>query len=266
MKDSAPRPLAAAYAERIERARVYDVAIESPLDPAPRLSRRLQNTVLFKREDLQPVFSFKLRGAYNKIAQLPDEVLARGVICSSAGNHGQGVALAAQRRGTRAVIVMPVTTPSIKVEAVVSMGGEVILEGDTYDDANAHALRVAEQENLTIVHPFSDPDVIAGQGTIAIELLKQTDELPDAIFVPIGGGGLIAGIGSYIKHQHPEIKIIGVEPLDCASMHEAFRAGEVTTLDHVGDLCRRCRCETCQRRDVQRGKGGRRRDRTRRHG
>lgn len=234
MRDSAPRPLAAAYAARIERARVYDVAIESPLDPAPRLSRRLQNSVLFKREDLQPVFSFKLRGAYNKIAQLPDEVLARGVICSSAGNHGQGVALAAQRRGTRAVIVMPVTTPSIKVEAVVSMGGEVILEGDTYDDANAHALKVAEQENLTIVHPFSDPDVIAGQGTIAIELLKQTDELPDAIFVPIGGGGLIAGIGSYIKHRHPEIKIIGVEPLDCASMHEAFRTGEVTTLDHVG--------------------------------
>ena len=145
MKESEPRPLAAAYAERIERARVYDVAIESPLDPAPRLSKRLQNTVLFKREDLQPVFSFKLRGAYNKIARLSDDALAVGVICSSAGNHAQGVALAAQRHGTRAVIVMPITTPSIKVEAVVAMGGEVILEGDTYDDANAHALRVAAQ-------------------------------------------------------------------------------------------------------------------------
>ena len=234
MKESTPRPLASAYAERIERARVYDVAIESPLDSAPRLSSRLNNTILFKREDLQPVFSFKLRGAYNKIAQLPADALAKGVICSSAGNHAQGVALAAQRHRIRAVIVMPVTTPSIKIDAVRTLGGEVILKGDTYDDANAHAIALAAQQDLTIVHPFNDPDVIAGQGTIAIELLKQLDTTPDAIFVPIGGGGLIAGVGSYIKHHHPEIKIIGVEPMDCASMHESFRADEVVTLDHVG--------------------------------
>jgi threonine dehydratase len=234
MKESQPRPLASAYAQRIKQARVYDVAIESPLDPAPRLSQRLNNTVLFKCEDLHPVFSFKLRGAYNKIAKLPAEALARGVICSSAGNHAQGVALAAQRHDIRAVIVMPVTTPSIKIEAVEALGGEVILRGDTYDDASAHALDLARQQDLTIVHPFNDPDVIAGQGTIAIELLEQLDVLPDAVFVPIGGGGLIAGVGSYIKHHHPEIKIIGVEPMDCAGMHESLRAGKVVTLDHVG--------------------------------
>ncbi len=228
------RPLASAYAERIRHARVYDVAIESPLDPAPRLSERLSNTILFKREDLQPIFSFKLRGAFNKLAHLPREELQRGVICSSAGNHAQGVALAAQRHGVRAVVVMPKTTPSIKIEAVEALGGEVILEGDSYDDANAYAIKLAAQQDLTIVHPFSDPDVIAGQGTIAVELLEQSNGVPDAVFVPIGGGGLIAGIGSYIKHHHPEIKIIGVEPVDCASMHESFRAGEVVTLDHIG--------------------------------
>jgi len=183
---------------------------------------------------LQPVFSFKLRGAYNKIARLEQAELERGVICSSAGNHAQGVALAAQQHGVDALIVMPITTPSIKVEAVEALGGNIILEGDTYDDAYAHAVKLAQQQNLTIVHPFSDPDVIAGQGTIAVELLKQLDDLPHAIFVPIGGGGLIGGIGSYIKHHHPEIRIVGVEPMDCASMHESFKAGGVTTLDHVG--------------------------------
>ena len=234
MKETDTRPLASAYAERIRHARVYDVAIESPLDPAPRLSKRLGNTVLFKREDQQPSFSFKVRGAYNKIAHLSSSAREKGVICSSAGNHAQGVALAAQKYGIRAVIVMPAMTQSIKIEAVEALGGEVILKGDTYDDANAYAIELAQQQDLTIVHPFSDPDVIAGQGTIAVELLKQLDELPEAIFVPIGGGGLIAGIGSYIKHHHPEVKIIGVEPVDCASMYESFRAGEVATLDHVG--------------------------------
>ncbi len=229
-----PRPLASAYAERIRHARVYDVAIESPLDPAPRLSERLGNTILFKREDLQPIFSFKLRGAFNKLAHLPSEALQKGVIWSSAGNHAQGVALAAQRHGVRAVVVMPKMTPSIKVEAVEALGGEAILEGDSYDDANAYAIKLAARQDLTIVHPFSDPDVIAGQGTIAVELLEQSNGVPDAVFVPIGGGGLIAGIGSYIKHHHPEVKIIGVEPVDCASMHESFRAGEVVTLDHIG--------------------------------
>ncbi len=234
MTETANRPLAAAYAERIERARVYDVAIKSPLDRAPRLSARLDNTVLFKREDLQPVFSFKLRGAYNKIANLDKAALERGVICSSAGNHAQGVALAAQRHGTRAVVVMPGSTPSIKVDAVTALGAEVILEGDTYDDAGAYAAVLAVEQNLTPVHPFSDPDVIAGQGTIAVEILAQLDSPPDAIFVPIGGGGLVAGVGSYVKHHCPNVAVIGVEPRDCASMYESMRRGEVVTLDHVG--------------------------------
>lgn len=234
MEETVKRPLAAAYAERIARASVYDVAIRSPLDLAPRLSARLDNTVLFKREDLQPVFSFKLRGAYNKIAHLDSEALKRGVICSSAGNHAQGVALAAQRHGARAVVVMPRLTPSIKVDAVLALGAEVVLEGDTYDDSGAHAVVLAEELDLTPVHPFSDPDVIAGQGTIAVEILAQLDAPPDAIFVPIGGGGLVAGIGAYIKHHCPDVAIIGVEPTDCASMHESMRRGEVVTLDHVG--------------------------------
>ncbi len=234
MEETTKRPLAAAYAERIARARVYDVAIESPLDLAPRLSARLDNTVFFKREDLQPVFSFKLRGAYNKIAHLDGEALKRGVICSSAGNHAQGVALAAQRHGARAVVVMPKSTPSIKVDAVAALGAEVVLEGDTYDDAGAHAAALAAEQNLTPVHPFSDPDVIAGQGTIAVEIFAQLETPPDAIFVPIGGGGLVAGIGAYVKHHYPDVAVIGVEPQDCASMYESMRRGEVVTLDHVG--------------------------------
>ena len=191
------------YIERILRARVYDVALESPLDPAPRLSRRLGNTVLLKREDLQPVFSFKLRGAYNKIANLSQHVAQRGVICASAGNHAQGVALAARKRGIPALIVMPQTTPAIKVQAVVDLGGEVVLHGDDYDSAYERALELARERNLVFVHPFDDPDVIAGQGTIGMEIARQTAGEIDAVFVPVGGGGLIAGIAVYLKYLYP---------------------------------------------------------------
>jgi threonine dehydratase len=228
------RPIAARYVPLIRAARVYDVAIESPLDAAPRLTARLGNDVLLKREDLQPVFSFKLRGAYNKIAHLPSSVLDRGVICSSAGNHAQGVALAARRYGARAVIVMPYTTPSIKVDAVAALGGEVVLEGATYDDANRHALTLAAQQNLAFVHPFDDEHVIAGQGTIGMELERQWPRTPSAIFVPVGGGGLIGGIGAYVKSRHPDVAVIGVEPIESASMHEALRRGAPVTLDRVG--------------------------------
>ena len=222
------------YLERILKARVYDVAIESPLEHAPRLSRRLGNTVLFKREYLQPVFSFKLRGAYNRIAHLSDEQAARGVICASAGNHAQGVALAAQRRGIPAAIVMPCTTPAIKVQAVVDLGGEVLLHGDDYDAACEHALGLARERGMTFIHPFDDPQVIAGQGTIAMEILRQHDERIDAIFVPVGGGGLVAGIAAYVKSLHPSIRIVGVEPEDAASMYQSLRAGRRVTLERVG--------------------------------
>jgi threonine dehydratase len=222
------------YLERILKARVYDVAIESPLEPAARLSRRLGNRVLFKREDLQPVFSFKVRGAYNRIAHLTDAEAARGVICASAGNHAQGVALAAQRRGIRARIVMPRTTPDIKVEAVRDLGGEIELVGDDYDAAYEHALQLARDGDLTFIHPFDDPEVIAGQGTIAMEILRQHDERIDAIFVPIGGGGLIAGIACYVKALYPSIRVIGVEPEDAASMHASLLAGVRVTLERVG--------------------------------
>ncbi len=224
------------YIERILRAQVYDVAIESPLEIAPRLSRRLQNEILLKREDLQPVFSFKLRGAYNKIAQLSAAVAARGVICASAGNHAQGVALGARRRGIPAVIVMPRTTPRIKIDAVVDLGGEVILHGDDYDAAYEHSLGIARARNLVFVHPFDDPDVIAGQGTIAVEILRRTGGNLDAIFVPIGGGGLISGIAVYTKYLYPRIRIIGVEPEDAASMHDSLRAGKRITLERVGQF------------------------------
>ena len=222
------------YIERILKARVYDVAIESPLDAAPRLSRRLGNTVLFKREDLQPVFSFKLRGAYNRIAHLSAQQAARGVICASAGNHAQGVALGARRRGIRAVIVMPETTPAIKVAAVRDLGGEIVLKGDDYDAAYEHALALAARDGLVFIHPFDDPEVIAGQGTIAMELLRQRPEGIHAIFVPVGGGGLIAGIAVYVKSLYPDIRIIGVEPEDAASMKASLAAGERVTLDRVG--------------------------------
>ncbi|MGH8303644.1 MAG: threonine ammonia-lyase, biosynthetic, partial [Steroidobacteraceae bacterium] len=218
----------------ILKARVYDVAIESPLEEAPRLSRRLGNQVLLKREDLQPVFSFKLRGAYNRIAHLSDGAAKRGVVCASAGNHAQGVALAAKRRSIPAAIVMPHTTPRIKVQAVIDLGGEVVLHGDDYDTALERALELAQERNLVFVHPFDDPDVIAGQGTIGVELLRQTGGHLDAIFVPVGGGGLISGIAVYVKYLYPNIRIIGVEPEDAASMYESLKAGRRVTLDRVG--------------------------------
>ncbi len=224
----------ASYLEKIDNARVYDVAIETPLDYASRLSSRLDNRIWMKREDLQPVFSFKLRGAYNKLAALPDKSVSRGVICSSAGNHAQGVALAASRRGIRAVIVMPVTSPSIKVDAVRSLGGEVVLFGDTYDDAYAHARELEAARALTFIHPFDDPDVIAGQGTIGREILQQAGGDIDAIFVPIGGGGLIAGISVYVKSLQPDIRIVGVEPEDSAAMRDSLAAGAPVTLQHAG--------------------------------
>jgi threonine dehydratase len=222
------------YVERILKARVYEVAIESPLDPLPRLSARVGNEVLLKREDLQPVFSFKLRGAYNKIANLSETAARRGVICASAGNHAQGVALAAKRRGIPAVIVMPVTTPPIKVQAVAALGGEVVLHGDVFDAAYEHALKIAAERQLVFVHPFDDPDVIAGQGTVGMEILRQAPGEIDAIFVAVGGGGLIAGIAAYVKSLYPRTKIIGVEPEDAASMYESLRQGKRVTLEHVG--------------------------------
>jgi len=222
------------YIEKILKARVYDVAIESPLEEAPRLSRRLGNRVLLKREDLQPVFSFKLRGAYNRIAHLSESAARRGVVCASAGNHAQGVALAARQRGITAVVVMPQTTPHIKVQSVIDLGAEVVMHGDDYDSALEQALRLERTRNLVFVHPFDDPDVIAGQGTIAVELLRQTGGELDAIFVPVGGGGLIAGIAVYVKYLYPAVKIIGVEPQDAASMHDSLKAGRRITLERVG--------------------------------
>lgn len=227
-------PITAAYLDRILKARVYEVAIETPLEAAPRLSARLDNRVLFKREDLQPVFSFKLRGAYNKLVQLSDAERQRGVICSSAGNHAQGVALAARELRMRAVVVMPVTTPTIKVDAVRTIGAEIDLHGQSYDDAYAHAQAVAKRDNLVFIHPFDDPEVIAGQGTIGMEIHRQHRSHIDAIFVPIGGGGLISGIAAYTKALFPKIRIVGVEPEDSASMHAALAAGAPVTLDHVG--------------------------------
>jgi len=226
--------LASPYIERILKSRVYDVAMESPLEEAPRLSQRLGARILLKREDLQPVFSFKLRGAYNKIAHLSDAVARRGVICASAGNHAQGVALAARRRGIPAIIVMPQTTPRIKVQAVADLGGETILHGDDYDSAFVRALEVARERGLGFVHAFDDPDVIAGQGTIGMEILRQTGGDLDAIFVPVGGGSLISGIAVYVKCLYPRVRVIGVEPEDANAMYESLQAGRRVTLDHVG--------------------------------
>jgi threonine dehydratase len=222
------------YLERILKSRVYDVAIESPLDPAPGLTKRLGNRLLIKREDLQPVFSFKLRGAYNKMAGLPRKRLARGVIAASAGNHAQGVALAAQRLGCRAVIVMPVTTPRIKVEAVAARGAEVVLHGDSYAEAYAKALKLKRAHGLAFVHPYDDPEVIAGQGTIGMEILRQHPRPIDAIFVPVGGGGLISGIAAYVKRVRPSIRMIGVEPVDADAMARSLKAGKRVKLDRVG--------------------------------
>ncbi len=224
------------YLQRVLKARVYDVAIESPLDRAPRLSRRLNNEVLLKREDLQPVFSFKLRGAYNKIAHLSAAIAARGVICASAGNHAQGVALAARKRGVPALIVMPQTTPAIKLQAVADLGAETVLHGDVFDAAYEHALTLARERHLVFVHPFYDPDVVAGQGTIGMEIVRQTAGELGAIFVPVGGGGLIAGVAAYVKQLYPRVRIIGVEPEDAAAMYESMRAGKRVTLERVGQF------------------------------
>jgi len=220
--------------EKILTARVYDVAVESPLEPAKALSRRLHNKILLKREDQQPVFSFKLRGAYNKMAHLTTEQLQRGVICASAGNHAQGVALGAHRLGSRAVIVMPTTTPQVKVEAVKALGGEVVLHGDSYSDAYQHSLKLEQEQGLTFVHPFDDPEVIAGQGTIAMELLRQHQGPLDAVFVAIGGGGLISGVANYIKAVRPEVKVIGVQTVDSDAMLRSVNDGERVTLPDVG--------------------------------
>ncbi len=222
------------YLQKILTARVYDVARETPLDKAANLSARLNNTLLLKREDMQSVFSFKLRGAYNKMAQLSPEVLKRGVICASAGNHAQGVALAAKRLGGRAIIVMPVTTPQVKILAVKARGGEVVLFGDTFDEAYGHARELEKKKQLTFVHPFDDPDVIAGQGTIAMEILQQQQGPLHAIFVAIGGGGLASGIAAYVKQVNPRIRVIGVEPFDSDAMYQSLKAGRRVKLDRVG--------------------------------
>jgi len=222
------------YLQKILTAKVYDVAVETPLELAPTLSARLGTRVLLKREDQQPVFSFKLRGAYNKMAQLSAAERGRGVIAASAGNHAQGVALAAQRLGCRATIVMPVTTPRIKVDAVRGRGAEVVLFGDSYSDAYAHALELRRTQRATFVHPYDDPDVIAGQGTIGMEILRQWQGPLDAIFVAVGGGGLISGIAAYVKRVRPEVRVVGVQPVDSDAMARSLAAGRRVTLPHVG--------------------------------
>ena len=225
------------YLQRILTAKVYDVAVETPLDIAPELSRRLDNTVLLKREDTQPVFSFKLRGAYNKMANLTAAQRARGVICASAGNHAQGVALAAQRLGCDATIVMPVTTPAVKVDAVRARGATIVLHGDSYSDASVRAAELQAAAGLIYVHPFDDPDVIAGQGTIAMEILRQHQDRIDAVFVAVGGGGLISGVAAYIKAVRPDIRVIGVQSDDSDAMSRSIAAGHRVVLGDVGLFC-----------------------------
>lgn len=222
------------YLEKILTARVYDVAIESPLELAPLLSARVGNRVLFKREDMQPVFSFKLRGAYNRMSRLSAEELSRGVICASAGNHAQGVALAAQRLGCRAVIVMPESTPRIKIDAVLARGAEIVLHGESFDDAATHARALEAEQQLTFIHPYDDPDVIAGQGTIGMEILRQHPDPIHAVFCCVGGGGLIAGVAAYIKRLRPETLIIGVEANDSDAMTQSLARGERVKLAQVG--------------------------------
>ena len=222
------------YLERILTSSVYDVAVESPLDVAHNLSRRFNNQIFLKREDLQPVFSFKCRGAYNKMSKLSTAQLARGVVAASAGNHAQGVALAAQKLGATATIVMPATTPKIKVDAVLARGAEVILFGDNYDEACAHATKLAKKAKATFVHPYDDPDVIAGQGTVAMELLRQHPGPIHSVFIPVGGGGLIAGMAAYIKRLRPDIRIVGVEPEDADAMARSLCKGARVTLPRVG--------------------------------
>lgn len=222
------------YIKKILDARVYDVAIESPVDVASLLSERFGNTILLKREDLQPVFSFKLRGAYNKMAQLTEEQRNKGVVAASAGNHAQGLALAAAKMGVKATIVMPRTTPQIKIDAVRRRGAKVVLQGDTYDEASSYAQKLVEEKGMVYVHPYDDPDVIAGQGTIGLEILRQVSGPLDAVFVPVGGGGLLAGVAAYIKFVRPEVKVIGVEPEDAACLQAAMKAGRRVKLPEVG--------------------------------
>ena len=222
------------YLQRILTARVYDVAVESPLELAKKLSDRVGNRVWLKREDTQPVFSFKLRGAYNMMARLSPELLGRGVVCASAGNHAQGVAMSASRLGCRAVVVMPLTTPKLKSDAVRSLGGEVILHGDGYSDADLYARDLQERHDYIFVHPFDDPDVIAGQGTIGMEILRQHQHPIHAVFVAVGGGGLISGVAAYIKAVRPEIKVVGVQMTDSDAMVRSVRAGKRIQLDDVG--------------------------------
>jgi threonine dehydratase len=222
------------YVRKIKEACVYDVAIESPLDPMIRMGHRLSCSVLLKREDLQPIFSFKIRGAYNRMAKLSESARKAGVICASAGNHAQGVALSAKRLKMNAVVVMPVITPRIKIEAVRYWGAKVILYGDNFDEASKHARLLEKKHGYTFIHPYDDADVIAGQGTIGMEILKQHPEPIEAIFVPIGGGGLAAGVASYVKALRPEIKVMGVEPVEAASMKEAIKADKRIKLDKVG--------------------------------
>ena len=222
------------YLKKILTAQVYDVAIETPLELAPGLSKRINNQLLLKREDMQEVFSFKLRGAHNKMSKLSPEILKRGVVTASAGNHAQGVALVARRLNCKATIVMPVTTPQIKIQAVEAYGANIILHGDSFDDAYAQAMLLAEQKKLTFIPPYDDPEIIAGQGTIGMEILRQHTKPLHAVFVPIGGGGLISGIAAYIKSLHPEIKIIGVEPADSNAMYLSLQKGRRVRLPQVG--------------------------------
>ncbi len=222
------------YVKKILTSRVYDVAVETPLQSARQLSERLGNQILLKREDLQPVFSFKIRGAYNKVAQLSEAELARGVVTASAGNHAQGVALAAKHLGIKATIVMPRTTPEIKVQAVRARGGKVVLHGDAFPEALAYSLKLVEEKGFVYIHPYDDPDVIAGQGTVAMEILRQQPGQLNAVFVPVGGGGLVAGIAAYVKYLRPEVKVIGVEPEDSNCLQAAMAAGERVVLQQVG--------------------------------
>ncbi len=222
------------YIKRILDARVYDVARETPIDEALLMSRRLGNRVWLKREDLQPVFSFKLRGAYNKMSRLSPEQLAAGVVAASAGNHAQGVAMAAQKLNVKATIVMPRTTPQIKVDAVRNRGARVVLHGDSFDEASVYARKLVEEKAMTYVHPFDDPDVIAGQGTIGMEIVRQHQQPLDALFVPVGGGGLLAGVAAYVRYVWPDTRIIGVEPEDAACLQLALQKGRRATLSEVG--------------------------------
>ena len=222
------------YLQKILRARVYDIAIETPLEKAKNLSLKQGNNIWLKREDLQPVFSFKLRGAYNRMSRLTSEELSKGVIASSAGNHAQGVALSAAYLKCKAVIVMPITTPAVKVKAVRALKAQVILYGDTYDESYQEALSISNKEGLTFIHPFDDPEVIAGQGTIAMEILRQIEHPPDSIYVAVGGGGLIGGIAAYVKSLWPQIEVIGVEPFDSSAMTDSLKAGKIIQLNELG--------------------------------